>query len=545
MLEGKRYRGPLADMWSLGVILYALLCGFLPFEHPNTNKLYAKIKAGRYEVPSFVSAGARDLISRLLTTDPARRYTPAHVRAHPWYRGLAVPTDPPVPGAQPLPPAAAAALGGDPWAAVDGGLVADMIAGGYRRADIVDALATRTRNHVTATYFLLRARKLKAAAAQFPMPVSGGVVVSLPAPVAVQSQPPAPASVQASVPATAAHAPPTHTSATLYASAAAAAFASASAPIPTDVAGPRPQSATATRQQQLQQLQLHQQRAAAAVPSAVPALAVQPRAATALPQGVGAPLTHGHSSIGGTAAHSTVGGSGSPMAADSAFSVAFRVGSLQTQQPQQHQQQRTSHLHPSPVHSQVLTVRATEPAGGSDLVLTHASPFLGVGARASAGVNTGLGPGLSTGSDASASFATTTAIGASSSGGVIAAASTPSRTRTSDGAAPFGSGTEPCGTEPERDGDGDGEGDDSLGESMNAAASAALHHHAASGPLASVRQLAVPASWVASQAFAPGSKQAEFVAPFVHGQPLRIDSTAIRPASSRTRDIVVAQTAVV
>ena len=43
MIAGKRYHGPLADIWSVGVILFAMVCGYLPFEDNNTAHLYKKI----------------------------------------------------------------------------------------------------------------------------------------------------------------------------------------------------------------------------------------------------------------------------------------------------------------------------------------------------------------------------------------------------------------------------------------------------------------------------------------------------------------------
>ena len=58
MIAGKRYHGPTVDVWSMGVILYATVCGFLPFEDDNTSKLYEKILKGQYAVPDFISAEA-------------------------------------------------------------------------------------------------------------------------------------------------------------------------------------------------------------------------------------------------------------------------------------------------------------------------------------------------------------------------------------------------------------------------------------------------------------------------------------------------------
>ena len=75
MIAGKDYVGVKVDVWSCGVILYAMLCGYLPFEDPNTDKLYQKIMNCEYSIPKYVSELGRDLIKKILNTDPNERYT--------------------------------------------------------------------------------------------------------------------------------------------------------------------------------------------------------------------------------------------------------------------------------------------------------------------------------------------------------------------------------------------------------------------------------------------------------------------------------------
>lgn len=85
MIAGKRYVAAKVDVWSTGVILFAVVCGYLPFEDPNTNKLYKKIMAGSYEIPNFISNDAKDLIKCILNTDPDKRYTIEDIKKHPWF----------------------------------------------------------------------------------------------------------------------------------------------------------------------------------------------------------------------------------------------------------------------------------------------------------------------------------------------------------------------------------------------------------------------------------------------------------------------------
>ena len=85
MIAGKRYLGATADLWSLGVCLFAMLCGFLPFEDPDTPSLYKKILAGHYQVADHVSPDGADLIAALLTIDPAKRVSVQDVYNHPWF----------------------------------------------------------------------------------------------------------------------------------------------------------------------------------------------------------------------------------------------------------------------------------------------------------------------------------------------------------------------------------------------------------------------------------------------------------------------------
>lgn len=62
MVAGKKYDCLSVDIWSCGIILFAMLCGYLPFEDPDTAKLYKKIIAGDYEIPKFLSAASRQML---------------------------------------------------------------------------------------------------------------------------------------------------------------------------------------------------------------------------------------------------------------------------------------------------------------------------------------------------------------------------------------------------------------------------------------------------------------------------------------------------
>ena len=85
VLEDKGYDGRKADIWSMGVILYVLVVGALPFDEKTLPKLFEKIQSAAYPIPSFLSADASNLIGSILIKDPTQRATILDIKSHPWY----------------------------------------------------------------------------------------------------------------------------------------------------------------------------------------------------------------------------------------------------------------------------------------------------------------------------------------------------------------------------------------------------------------------------------------------------------------------------
>ncbi|KAK4782343.1 hypothetical protein SAY86_016445 [Trapa natans] len=86
VISGKLYAGPEVDVWSCGVILYALLVGALPFDDESLPNLYRKIRGGVYNLSNNLPPGARNLISRMLVVDPIARITIPEICNHPWFK---------------------------------------------------------------------------------------------------------------------------------------------------------------------------------------------------------------------------------------------------------------------------------------------------------------------------------------------------------------------------------------------------------------------------------------------------------------------------
>ena len=84
LLNAKVYTGPEVDVWSFGIVLYVLVCGKVPFDDQSMPALHAKIKRGIVEYPAWLSSECKNLLSRMLVTNPAERATLAEVLAHPF-----------------------------------------------------------------------------------------------------------------------------------------------------------------------------------------------------------------------------------------------------------------------------------------------------------------------------------------------------------------------------------------------------------------------------------------------------------------------------
>lgn len=84
LLRASPYRGPEIDIWSLGVVIYVMVTGSVPFDDKSMPGLHEKIKRGQVAYPAHVSPSCRDLLSRIFVINPTKRIILANVLRHEW-----------------------------------------------------------------------------------------------------------------------------------------------------------------------------------------------------------------------------------------------------------------------------------------------------------------------------------------------------------------------------------------------------------------------------------------------------------------------------
>ncbi|MBN3298228.1 SNF related kinase b [Amia ocellicauda] len=154
ILLGEEYDAPAVDIWSLGVILYMLVCGQPPFQEANDSETLIMIMDCRYTVPVHISEECRDLISRMLQRDPGKRASLEEIESHVWLQGV----DPSPASRSAVPLTSYKSLSQEEHDII----IQAMTCGNIADQDTIqEALEADRYNHITATYFLLAERILR------------------------------------------------------------------------------------------------------------------------------------------------------------------------------------------------------------------------------------------------------------------------------------------------------------------------------------------------------------------------------------------------
>ena len=88
MVTGQKYMGDTVDIWSSGIVLYSMVCGYLPFEDEDQTLLFHKIAKGLFTLPGYLSYKCKDLIKNILVTNPNKRYGFDEIKNHPWFMSV-------------------------------------------------------------------------------------------------------------------------------------------------------------------------------------------------------------------------------------------------------------------------------------------------------------------------------------------------------------------------------------------------------------------------------------------------------------------------
>lgn len=172
MIEGKMYAGQASDIWSCGVILFALVCGYLPFEDQNTQALYQKILHARYRCPPTLSAECRHLIGKILNTDPTKRYTIEQIRQHPWYtenfpkdtvEEIVVKPIVQIASSDPSAPPQTMELD-SLESVIDESVVSELQKLGFPRENTISSIRAKKHNQIVAAYRILLEKRMREAA---------------------------------------------------------------------------------------------------------------------------------------------------------------------------------------------------------------------------------------------------------------------------------------------------------------------------------------------------------------------------------------------
>ncbi|CAK1586082.1 unnamed protein product [Parnassius mnemosyne] len=154
ILLGDSYDAPAVDVWSLGVILYMLVCGQAPFQEANDSETLTMIMDCKYTIPPHISSSCKRLIGRMLVREPEKRATLSEIATDPWVtagEGIAVEDfDAPLVTKE--------QLSEEDRSAILQRMVNGSIA---TKEHILESLEKNEYNHITATYYLLAERKLR------------------------------------------------------------------------------------------------------------------------------------------------------------------------------------------------------------------------------------------------------------------------------------------------------------------------------------------------------------------------------------------------